>query len=404
MANPQISFRPFLEVTGVYTNGLSGVGVNSQGALGNEDSAGLDLAGGISGVHSWKHTLLSIDYRGDVREYTKATYFDSSNQSLSMELKHQFTRHITFSFRENAGLFSQAYGLAGLSPTVPFDPATTYVPTTDFFDNRTLFTTTAGDLIIQKSARLSFDFGGTGFDTKRRSTALASVIGFSAHGDLQYRLTRRTTIGGNYTYTEFSYSGSSSNADMHSVAATYAIQLTRHLEFTGYAGAMRVETKFIQNVPVDPAIAALIGLSESTEIVYSARYVPNLSGRLSETFKKGVVYIAAGHTVTPGNGLFLTSVSTSVLGGYSYTGIRSWSFSLHGSYDNSQSVGNVVGNYKDASGGFSTAHQLGHGFHAIASFDLRKYGSSTFDQYNRLVYEGRVGFGWAPGDVPLRIW
>lgn len=404
MANPQISFRPFIDVSAIYTTGLSGVGLNAQGELGNIASAGVAITGGISGVHSWRHTLLSVDYRGDIREYTKATYFDTTNQSMKLELKHQFTRHVTFSLRENAGMFSQAYGIVGLSPTVPFDPATSNVPTTDFFDNRTIFANTGADLVFQKSARLSFDFGGEGFITERRSAALASVIGESARGDMQYRLSRRTTLGANYNFTHFSYRGLLSDTNLHSVAATYAVQLTRRLEFTGYGGAMRVETKFVQNVPVDPVIAALIGLTESTEIVYSVRYVPNVNARLSETFKKGVAYLAGGHSVTPGNGLFLTSEITNVTGGYSYTGLRSWSFNAHAGYDNGKSIGNVSGNYRDYGGGFAASRQLGHAFHAIASYDGRQYGSANFSQYNRFTNEARIGIGWAPGDVPLRIW
>jgi hypothetical protein len=348
--------------------------------------------------------LFSVDYRGDLREYAKATYFDTINQSMKLELKHQLSRHVTLALRENAGMFSQAYGLVGLSPTVPFDPSTTNVPTTDFFDNRTIYANTGADLIFQKSARLSFDFGGAGFITERRSGALASVVGASAHADAQYRLTRRTTIGGTYNYTEFSYSGVLSNTNIHGLTATYAIQLTRHLEFTGYGGAMRAETKFIQDVPVDPVIAALIGITESTEIGYSVRYVPNVNARLSETFKNGVAYIAGGHTVTPGNGLFLTSVVTNVTGGYSYTGLRSWSLGVNGSYDNANSIGNVSGNYKDYSAGFTASRQISRAIHGVASFNARQYSSPSFTLYNRVVYESRIGFGWTPGDVPLRIW
>jgi hypothetical protein len=35
-----------------------------------------------------------------------------------------------------------------------------YIPTTSFFDDSSVYLTTQADLTIQKSARLSFDFGG----------------------------------------------------------------------------------------------------------------------------------------------------------------------------------------------------------------------------------------------------
>ena len=36
----------------------------------------------------------------------------------------------------------------------------------------------------------------------------------------------------------------------------------------------------------------------------------------------------------------------------------------------------------------------------------RKETGSTpdFSKYNRPIYDLRIGFGWTPGDVPLRVW
>jgi len=404
MAAPQVSFRPFIEVTGVYDTGLTGVGLNAQGELANLSSPGISVAGGINGSHSWRHTQLGLDYRGDITQFQKATYYSNSNQSLMLGIKHQFTRHIYLDLRETAGLMNQGGNFQALSPTVPFDPSQSFVPTTDFFDNRTIYATSQADLIIQKSARLSFDFGADGFTNRRRSTALVSVAGASARGDVQYRLSRRTTIGANYMYNHFSFTHIFSSTDINGFAGTYAIQLTRRLEFTGYAGAMRVETKFIQDVPVDPTIAAIIGITESPEIVYSVRYVPNLNARLSETVQHGVFYVAGGHSVTPGNGLFLTSTITDVGGGYTYTGLRRWSFGASVNYQSANSIGNVLGNYGGTNGTLSASRQLTRAVHLVASFSARDYHSGDFALYNRTFYTVRMGIGFAPGDVPLRVW
>ena len=403
-AGPQISFRPFVDVDGIYDTGLAGVSVNAQGALANSAAEGIQLVGGISGSHSWRHTQIGLDYRGDIRHYAKTTYYDSTDQSILLGIKHQFTRHISLNLRENGGMYSLGTGLLGLSPTVPFDPSQSFIPTTDFFDNRTVYATSQADLIIQKTARLSFDLGGGGFLNRRRSSALFGVNGADAHGDVQYRLTRRITIGGNYTYTHFHFTGILSSTDMHGGVGTFAMQLTRRLEFSGYGGFMRVETKFLQNVPVDPTVAAIIGITEGTEVSYSVRYTPNLSARLSESFSRGVLYIAGGHTITPGNGLFLTSSITNISTGYTYTGLRRWSFNAQAAYNNAESIGNVVGNYKDITGGVTASRKITHAVHTLGAFSVRKYQSGSFSLYNRVVYDVRVGIGFAPGDVPLRIW
>jgi hypothetical protein len=195
-----------------------------------------------------------------------------------------------------------------------------------------------------------------------------------------------------------------SGTDIHGIAATYGIRLTRFWEFTGLGGVMRSETKFLQPVSIDPTIAALIGASTGALIIHRIDYVPNVSGRISRTFRRGVAYLSAGHAMNPGNGLFLTSSSTSAAAGYTYTGLRKWSFNIESGYDRSKSLGNVLGYYGNVGGSFSASRELGHSLHAIASFYARQYQSPDFTKYNRLIYSARLGIGFTPGDIPLRIW
>jgi hypothetical protein len=405
MAAPQISFRPYLEVTGIYDTGLAGVAVvNAQGDLANQASAGIAVTLGISGTHSWRHTRLGLDYRGSVQEYNQQTYYDTITQSLMMGVTHQFTRRVALSLRETAGMFSQNFGLIGLPQTAGYDPNSAVIPTTDFYDNRTVYFTSQADVTIQKSARLSFDFGGDGDLVRRRSSALYGVNGASARGDLQYRWTRRTTVGAMYTYTHYDFTNILGGSDVHSGVITYATALSRWWEFSGFAGFARVENRFIQEVPLAPPIQALLGYATGTQLAYSLSYVPNVQARLSRTFSNGVAYVLGQRMVTPGNGLFLTSTITSLMAGYNFTGLRRWSFGAIGGYTKAESLGNVVGQYDTASGGFTASRQITRAVHALASFTGRRYSSPTFTNYNRPVYDVRIGLGFAPGDIPLRIW
>jgi hypothetical protein len=157
-------------------------------------------------------------------------------------------------------------------------------------------------------------------------------------------------------------------------------------------------------VPIDPAIAALIGTPEGTQALDRIDHFVTGSGRLSRTFPKGVAYISGGRGITPGNGLFLTSITDTVMAGYSYTGLRRWSFGVSGGYDRAESIGNVLGTYGGASGTLSASRQIVRNVHGVVSFGARKYTSVDFGLYNRLIYDVRVGIGYSPGDVPLRIW
>jgi len=404
MAAPEIHFQPFVEISGVWDSGLAGVRVTDTGQLANASSYGLSVAWGVSGMHSWRHTKLGLSYRGSVDHYFRQTAFDSVNQSILLGITHQLSRRMVLSLSESAGMFSRDPGLLGLQQTVPFDPSTTYIPRTDFFDNRTIYLTSQGSLTIQKSARLSFDLGGGGFITRRRSTALYGLVGATAMGDVQYRVSRHSTIGAEYTYAYYSYTRILADSNVHGAAFTFAHQFTKELEFSGSAGAMRGESKYLQSVPLDPAIAALLGIGSTNLVGHQVVWGPSFSGRLSRTFRTGVFYVGAGRSITPGNGLFLTSTVTTALAGYSYTGIRRWSFSAYSNYSRGAAIGYIQGVYSTVGVAFSGSRQLMRYVHFTAGYYGSKYYSPDYNNYNRIVHTVRVGLGFAPGDVPLRIW
>ena len=405
MTAPEIKFRPFVEFSAGYETSLAGVAVSdSQGTLSNASSYDLLLSWGVSGSHRWKHTKLGLDYRGSLSGFLQQSGYDSVSESLLMSISHQITRHISLSLAESAGIFTRAFGQGSLSQTISFDPSQGYIPTTDFFDNRTYYLITQVGLTIQETARLSFHLGGGNFLTRYRAHGLVGTNGLSANGDVQYRLNRRSTIGASYNYGHFGYSGQFGAADVHGVAGTYSRALASKLELSASLGASRIEQKFIQQVAVDPVIAALLGVSSTAEISHFVTWTPTGSARLSQVFHQGVASLSAGRAVLPGNGLFITSYSDTVAVGYTYTGVRRWSLSSFASYDRSQSVANFIGAYSDVSGGLSASRQIARFVHVVFGYDVRKYNSPDFHNYNRAVQEGHFGIGFTPGDVPLRIW
>lgn len=404
MSAPKIDFRPYLNIYGTYDTGLSGVAINSQGQLPNDSGYGVEVSAGVSGFHSWKHTTLGLNYSLSLHHTTTNSYYDGIDQSLMLGITHRLTRHASLSVRENAGFYGRNYGTPMLPQTVPFDPQTTYAPTNDFFDNRTIYLSTQADLAIQRSSRLSFDLGADGFLTRRRSSALYGVSGAGARGDLQYRLTRRSTIGVNYSYTHYAYTGIFSSTDLHGASGTYAVRLSRSLELTAYGGIFRAETKFPQSFVLDPVVAALLGVTQGVALNHSTSTVPNVGGRFSRTLYRGVAYISGGHSVTPGNGLFLTSSTTAVSAGYAYTGLRRWGLNASAGWSTSDSISNVNGTYGSYSGALNMSRQIARFTHLVVTVEARKYDSVDFNNYNRWIYSVRIGLGFSPGNIPLRLW
>jgi hypothetical protein len=302
------------------------------------------------------------------------------------------------------GQFAANNIYTSLPQTVPFDPSQSYIPTTDFFDNRTIYATSQADLIYQRSTRLSFDFGGDGFLNRRRSTALYGVTGAAARADVQYRISRRSTIGVGYNYNHYSFTRIFSSTDMHGAKLSFSTQLSKTVEFSAYGGFERLENKFVQTVPVDPIITALFGITSGTEVIYGISYIPSYGGRISKAIPHGVLYVEGGSSVTPGNGLFLTSRQTSAGGGYSYTGLKRWSFTANVNWTRAQSVGNVTGEYGGTYGTIGASRQILPSIHFVSNVAARKYTSGSFTNYNRVIYTVSIGFGWTPGDIPLRVW
>ena len=404
MTASQIDFQPFLSLSGTYNTGLGGVSVDPQGKPTNDASYGGSVAAGISGTHSWKHTRLGLNYSISATHYAQASFFDGVNQSLSLGLTHVLSRHSALAFSVSAGM-SSSYNMGlTLISTVPFDPSTLYQPTNDFYDNRTVYASSRVAYTIQKSTRLSFSFAGDGFLTRRRSTALYGVGGLGARGDMQYRLTRRSSVGAGYSFTHFAFNGIFSSTDVHNFVGSYSVTLTRSTEFTGYGGAARYETKFAQTVPVDPAIAALIGINSANVVVYNRSITSTYGARISRVVRKGTLFFSAGRGVTPGNGLFLTSTSTNVTGGFSYGGLRRWSLSTAGMYSTSQSVGNVIGNYRNYSVNLNAGHKVAPHTTGVLAFTMTHAGSGDFHNYNRWQYAVNLGLTFSPGDITVRFW
>jgi hypothetical protein len=325
---------------------------------------------------------------------------------MMVGLTHRFSPKVSLSLSQTAGMFSRNLTIAGLPQSVPFDPATTFIPTTDYFDNRTFHFGSMADLIYRRTARWSFDFGGGTYGAYRRSKALASPVVAIARADAQYRLSRRVSVGGNYSFHKYTYRRGLGDATIHMAGPSLSMRVNRWLELSGMIGAARMEVKSVQNAPVDPVIAVLLGITSTRQIVHQIEYlkVPTFMVRASRGFRTGVAYAFAGHSLTPGNGLFQTSKVYSVAAGYTYTGLRRWSVNTHVMHNRAEAVGTLSGKYQTTTGNVAIARRLFGSMHLNLGASARQYASETYGGYNRRVYSATVGMSWSPGLTSLRLW
>jgi hypothetical protein len=190
--------------------------------------------------------------------------------------------------------------------------------TADFFDSPTIFLQTSGRLIYQKSARLSFSFGGGGPLVRRRSRALYGATGYSASADMTYRLTRFVSAGADYAFYHYDFLQVFGSSHVHTVAGNLAVRLSKDWKMGFRAGAFRAETQQVQTVPIDPVIAAITGQSAAVVASYSVVYSPMFNVRLSHSFRHCGCVVSYSRGATPGNGVFLAASADSAAFDCSY--------------------------------------------------------------------------------------
>ena len=397
-----IAFRPYIGLSAIYDTGLVPVSVTSTGGIPSSDLYGVELNLGAYTYHVWKHTTLGLDYRGDFRHYT-ASYWDGSNQFLSLILTHQPTKRVRFTLRPDAGLYSlNSFSL--FSPLGAADPNYLQLPQNDIYDNRVIFGGAAADLTYRVTYRLSFNIGGEGSVARRQSTALYGVTVAVARGDLEYRISRRSTLGADYRFTYLDYTRSFGNTAIQSVGFDYSTQMSRHVQLSVRIGGARVESSSLTEVKLDPAIAALLGESVAIQAAYRLNYVPDVQARLTDTLRRSQFTLEYLNQVVPGNGVYLMSRNNSGNGLYSYTGVRHWNFAVNGTYGRMSALVQNIGAYTAYGAGVGITRDLGKGLHTVLRLDQRRYEVASSAAFKHTEYRASFGLTFSPGDVPLALW
>ena len=397
-----LELKPYLSVTGEYDTGLTPVSVTSAGLIPNDTDYGGDLEFGVVGYHSWRHTVLGIDYKGNFRHFARNTYYDGMNQTLTLSLTHQMSRRLSFTLRNAAGVYSRSSG--AIAGGQYFDSAYSNVPVNELFDGRTEYLSTMGDLVFQKSARLSFSIGGSGLLIRRRSKALVGVTGWTGRADVAYRVNRRVTIGADYNFTHYEFTNAFGASDIHTAAFNVSTELGRRWNLGLRAGGARVETLGLERVAVDPIIAAIIGVTTGIEAVYRLNYMPAFEAKLSRVFRRSSLSLEGTSGVTPGNGIFLTSRSETASAGYSHTASERGNIGFDAGYTTYSSLAQSIGKYSSYNGGAGFTLRLKKWAHVVGRYDVRRYDVAETAAFRRLQHRVSFGFAFSPGELPLSLW
>ena len=397
-----LDFRYYFDVTGIYDSGLVPFTTNAQGNLINVGGAyGVETGFGVIGSRRWKRDKLSIEYKGAYRQYSVSDVPQGLDQFLNLAYSRQVTRRLILDLKDTAGTVSLANGAFSYLPLSNTDLFA--IPANELFDIRTNFVQSRVDLTWQQTARLSFGIGGEGFVVRRSSLALAGLDGYDARANVAYRLTSRQTVSGDYNYTYYDFQRAFGDSKLQSVSLGYSVGLSRKWDFSLRGGGIRIDSLGITQVAIDPAIAAIVGQNFADVTYKRVVYAPLGEARMMRRFDRSSLTLDYSMGASPGNGVYLTSRQTAGTVGYSYTGVRRWTFALNSGYTELSSVGQTLGKYTNLQGGAGVTYKVGRETHIQFRYDYRHYTTQN-NIYQMDSNRVSLGLAFSPGETPLAIW
>ena len=410
-SNDLMVLQPSLQLLGSYESGLYLPSVDSLGRqISGGGSFGATAIASVNGYHRWKRTILGLNYQGNFRHYTRNPYLDGIDQIVSLNVQHQTSARTRVGVSGAGGTYSRSYGFGGGEGYVlnygdysqGVDPTLAAVARFDLLDTRTYYASGGADVIHQKSARLSFRAGGTAFAVRRRAKGLVEMDGYSARGDVMYRVGRRSTLGVDYSFNAYRFVRGFGSSDIHMAALNYSVQIDRNWTLALRGGGYRLENLRAVRVELDPAVAAILGQTAGVEAFYKINYGAVFGAGLSRNFRRAGLTFRFDRGIIPGNGVFLTSRHDSASVGYGYRGWRRWSLSFDAGYSRMVTTFQDYGAYQGYLAGVSTSYRMSRYLHVVGHSGWRRYqlqGNST----GRDSYLVSVGLGVTPRDLPLSL-
>ncbi len=350
------------------------------------------MASTISITHAWDLTT-----KGPTGITASKLSTTAPINTLALGYTYQKSRRLIFDLRQTAGIISQGIAFAGYLPAVTDSVVT---PSSLLFDNRMEYLQSTMDVNFLLSAHTTLTFGGDGFGVWRKATGLIGMQGYTLHGEIQHRVTQRTTLGVGYQHTHYDFPKAFGESDVNSFTGTFATQFGQFWTFSLQGGADEVEVQGLQQVAVDPVIAALLGVSSTTQTFYQKSMFPEWNISLNRQFHRASLSFGYQSGISAGNGVYLTSRQDTGSASFSYTAARKWSFSATGGYARLEGIGQNLQPYTQFTGGGGVTYSITNPIQIFARYDARHQEiiNGVFLQDS---YRATIGISFSPADIPL---
>jgi hypothetical protein len=349
----------------------------TNGGIGSSSPLGESVTWSIAGRHYFHHDQIGFSYNGNFTQYGQGGGLTGLNNSVALNYSHYFSRRLSMNVGLSGAAFSQNYALN--NPDVA--PETTVAnvnlgtsPNIQITDNGVKQVSLQGDFVWQQTTRLSFDGGASYFAVERDTPGLLGMTGRQAHTDVNYRLTRKMTVGAYYSVSSYIYPHGFGTSSVNTVGGIFSYAFSRTLQLRLRGGISSIDSVGFQQIPVAPAFAALLGQASGIVDVSSQSKTSDLSAQIVKDFgHTRSVNVAFAHGVAPGNGYYQTSTQESISAGFSEQFFHKYNFSIGLNYNTLNSITAALGTYKSDGASLSFGRSFSRGLTASVGMFYRHY-------------------------------
>jgi hypothetical protein len=398
----QVNLRVWGGISGIYNTATEPAATDSNGQLISVPGLyGVQANLGAYGVHSWRRAQLGLNYVGALRHYPNNSFYDGSDQNLSLGYTFQKSRQWVFNLRQSAGTYS--YNTGAVATSIASDPNSIVTPSLAPFDTRTYFLNSSVFISWVPTPRTSYTFGGSGSKITYRSNALSNMNGYTASGGVNHIATRNTSVGVSYVHTHYGFPNFFGSSDINTFEGTFGATIGRVWTFSLRGGVFIAESLELQAVTLDPALAALFRRKVVLAPLYIKSTNPSGFAALTRQFRRANFSVQYERGASPGNGVYLASRAESGTARLSYTAIRKLNFGIDGGYYSLSSLGQNLQKDWAFTGGSGLTYELVRTVYLTARYDNRH---QAFDLggHKQNAYSVTFGIGFSPGNIPLSLW
>lgn len=406
-----LRFRVFGTTSGFYSGGMTPIATDKDGKAFDDTFAGATAGFGAYGVHAGKRSTTGVSYGGAYQLYSQRGYYNGINQNLSVNHEHQLSPKWTMGAGLGIAQMSNVLGTQSRTPIIDSPFAPQFNPYNEVFDNRLYGISGQVGASYQHSARLTFSMGGGSFTTTRRSRSLVSSRGLSANGQITYALDRRTQVGAVYSYGVFYFPRGFGRSDINNWMGQFGRVLSPRWVASIGAGVYRAESQRLQQVRIDPAVAAIIGLGSSVQVAHNVNNGLSVEAAVSGRYGRTGISFGYSRGLMPGNGVYLTSRQDQLFASASLTGAKRWNVGVFSSYGRLTQVFDGLtpnsGHFASYGAGVGFNYRLFSIVHFNSNADYRRVRldrNQVSPIFSRDRYIISAGLAFSPGDMPLHIW